>query len=254
MVKGKILMEKNKKDWVAIIGVIIGLASIAFSLIPNLENYAFAAFLVSVYTLFHDQYSKTKKSLAHTEKVSSQTSLDVKNHLRVFKLEESPAKTFDDYVIKRLDIIQCIKNTSFNKKDDHHEADEHFNESEEVSNAPRYIRQAVYAGLKWQDIGDDVAKNRFRLWHEYCAQATRDSTKNGYYKSVIINNRVPYPNFLIITYKDNNYEEVLFNWDFRSDGHTPNVLVSNEPELVNFYKAQFSLLLKSATIDSDQLL
>lgn len=245
-------MQTKQRDWIAIIGVVIGVVSIVFSLIPNLESYALAAFLLSVYTLFHDQYSKTKKSLANTEKVSSQTSIDVKNHLQVFKLDEPPAKTFDDYVIKRLNIIQCVKNTSFNKENDHHEADEYFNESEEVLNAPKYVNQEIYAGLKWQDIGDSIALNRFRLWHESCDQATRKTSKKGYYKSAIINNRVPYPNFLIITYKD-GYEEVLFNWDFRTPGHTPNVLVSNAPELVNFYKAQFNLLLINATVDSDRL-
>lgn len=244
-------MEKYKKNWIAIIGVIFGIVSIISSFIPPLTDYTLAAFLLSIFTLFHDQYSKTQESLESTKDHSSQMSRDVKNHLRVIRLEK-PAKTFNDYVIQRLDIIESVRNTSFNKSDNHHEADENFNDSKEVLNAPSIIRRNIDKGLKWYDIGDDIAKNRFKSWHECCDKVTQSPSNCGYYKSVIVNNRVPYPNFLIITYKDGR-EEVLFNWDFRLNGIKPDVLVSNEKDLIQFYSAQFELLRDKAVPDSDSL-
>jgi hypothetical protein len=244
-------MKQYKKDWLTIIGMGFGIISIVFSFIPSLTDYTFMTFLLSIFTLFHDQYSKIEKSLENTKEHSSRMSMDVKNHLRVIRLDK-PARTFNDYVIQRLNIIDAVKNTSFNKSDNHHEADENFNESVELKNAPNIISQSIYNGLKWYDIGDDIAKKRFKIWHECCDNASKTSSNGGYYRSVIVNNRVPYPNFLIITYKDGR-EEVLFNWDFRLNGIKPNVLVSNEKELIQFYCAQFELLRAKAVPDSDLL-
>lgn len=244
-------MEKQKKNWLAIIGFGFGIISIVSSFIPPLTDYTLTTFLLSIFILFHEQYSKIERSLENTKEHSSRMSMDVKNHLRVIRLDK-PAKTFNDYVIQRLNIIESIKNTSFNKSENHCEADENFNESMELKNAPNFISQSIYNGLKWYDIGDDIAKERFKSWHECCDKATQSSLNGGYYKSVIINNRVPYPNFLIITYKDGR-EEVLFNWDFRLNGIKPNVLVSNEKELIQFYSAQFELLRDKAAPISDLL-
>lgn len=244
-------MNKNNRNWVAIIGIVFGIISIIFSFIPPLTDYALTTFLLSIFTLFHDQYTKTQNSLKETVKHSSSMSIDVKNHLRVIRLDK-PAKTFDNYVIKRLDVIASIKNTSFNKQDDHYEADENFNETQELLEAPRIISQSIQNGLKWIDIGDDLARPRFKKWHDLFDKVTQSNSKRGYYDSFIVNNQVPYPNFLIITYKDGR-EEVLFNWDFRLNGTKPNVLVSNEEDLIKFYCSQFELLRKKAVIDSDRL-
>lgn len=244
-------LSSNKKSWLIIVGVIFGVLSILTSFIEPLANYSLTAFLLSIFSLSHELYSKIQESLKNTESHSSEMSKDVKNRLQVIRLDK-PAKTFEEYIISRLHIISHIKNTSFNKSNNYREANEYFNEPLELIDAPKLISQYINSGLKWQDIGDDIAKKRFNAWHNQCDEATRSSIKGGYYKSSIINNQVPYPNFLIVVYKDGR-EEVLFNWDFRSQGVKPDVLVSNEKDLVHFYNSQFELLLDNATTDSDHL-
>lgn len=240
--------NEKKKNWGIIVGVILGIASIATSFFPSYINITQGTFLLSIFAFFHDLYSKTNSSLESTQKHSSEMSINVKNRLQVFKSDYSAVETFDKYVINRLDVIKCVKNTSFNLANDHHIADENFNKTEELFEAPKRISHHVNNGLKWKDIGDGYAQERFRCWADKC----KSKFGKGEYEYVIINNRVPYPNFLIITYKDDR-EEVLFNWDFRSDGYKPRVLISNAPELIFFYNQQFDLLWKNATIDSDLL-
>ncbi|QIL45602.1 hypothetical protein G7081_00125 [Vagococcus coleopterorum] len=239
----------NKKNWIAIVGVLLAILSIILSFIPAFTNYVLTVFLLSVFALFHDQYSKTQTILKNTEETSNQVSLDVKNHLRVIRLD-TPGKTFNDYIIKRLDIISEIRNTSFNVSADDRDANIYFNKTDTLKVAPEFVKSNIDNGLIWHDVGDKYAKKRFKTWHDYFYPEEQVTSSMGEYKSKLINPRVPYPNFLIITYKDAR-QEVLFNWDLRLNGTQPSVLVSNEDDLIQFYSAQFNLLYNNATDDAD---
>ncbi len=238
------------QNWKIIIGLVLGVFSIAFGFIPPLTNYSYVAFLGSIFTFFYDQYTRTMKALDSTDEYSGRMSSDVKDRLHVVRLQE-PMDTFKSYVVDRLSVIKSIKNTSFNIYDDHEEADENFNHSPELKKSIPKIAKEIDSGLVWRDIGDKLAKTRFSEMRKAVSQKN-DNQNVGEYSSKIVNNQVPYPNFLIITYKDNR-KEVLFNWDFRSRGIAPNVLVSSEKELVNFYNAQFELLSKNSVTDTDEL-
>lgn len=240
-------MVKKQKNWVSFLGILLGVVSIIFSFIPKLSGYTLTVFLLSVFTLYHEFYSKINDVLNQTRQYTSEMSIDVKNHLTVIRIPGSIINTFNKYVINRLNIIKSIKNTSFNLANDHYEADELFNHTNEIKDAPEKVGQYIFTGLKWEDVGDRLSAQRFRLWDSL---VTRDS--KGSYSYKFLDNQVPYPNFMIIKYIDDR-EEVLFNWDVRSAGHEPKVLVSSEPELVDFYKAQFKLLFDNASMDADKL-
>lgn len=245
-------MKEKYITWRIGIAALLTIVSIIFSFFPLLSNYAFASFLLALVSFLYDQDLKIQRKLEHTEDNSLQMSNDVKKHLQVIRLYKT-AKTFDEYVINRLNLIRSVKNTSFNLPKSHEEADENFNETREVIDAPVVVKEFIAReGLKWRDIGDNIAIERFKRWHELCDEESKKS-EVGSYKSSIINNynAVPYPNFLIIKYKDDK-EEVLFNWDHRSSLN-PTVLASREEELVRFYNAQFKLLSDAASDSSDDL-
>lgn len=241
-------MKDRQKNWGAIIAVCLTIVSIIFGFTPSLSSYSYIAFLLALVTYLYDQDKRFSKRLKKTDENSNQMANDVKKHLQVIQIKKT-AKTWDEYVIKRLDQIKSIKNTSFNLPEDHADADDKFNESEELQNAPELVKRAIENGLKWRDIGDDLAIDRFRKWRTICSNIAEQST--GRYEYSILNAAVPYPNFMIITYKD-DFEEVLFNWDHRKSLN-PTVLASREEELVRFYNAQFSLLLDASSDFGDDL-
>lgn len=247
--------QRNKLYQMSIaISVIFGILSIIFGFVPFLSDFTLPSFLLAVFILLIEQSLKINDSLNHTEEHSSEMSNDVKNHLVVIKLDGSIAHVFDEYVIQRLETIKSIKNTSFNVINDHQDADELFNTSDELNMAPKIISRYISKGLIWEDIGDDFATKRFRIWDKINnSKINKKSNSGGYHYSILNNQKVPYPNFLIITYNNNKKEEVLFNWDVRLNGIEPEVLVSNENKLVEFYKNQFYLLRKNAGPDSDKL-
>lgn len=236
-------MRNRQTSWRGIIAGFLTIISIFFGFNPSLSSYSYLAFLLALVTYLYDQDQRFSKRLKKTDENSNQMANDVKKHLQVIRLYNT-AKTFDTYVIKRLNLIESVKNTSFNLKNSHEEADDKFNLRDEVLNAPYEVRKAVEKGLKWRDIGDNYAVKRFKLWREICSCDSR----TGLYEYKILNPEVPYPNFLIITYKD-GIEEVLFNWDHR--GANPTVLASREKDLVEFYCNQFSLLSKAASNNGD---
>ncbi|AWN66577.1 hypothetical protein LL14B4_10475 [Lactococcus lactis subsp. lactis] len=237
-------MKNRQTNWGAIIAAFLTIVSILFGFYPSLSSYSYIAFLLALVTYLYDQDQRFSKRLKKTDENSNQMANDVKKHLQVIRLDKT-AKTWDEYVIKRLDQIKSIKNTSFNLPEDHTDADDKFNESEELEKAPELVKKAIEKGLKWRDIGDDLATKRFLKWNEICSNTVVQNT--GYYKYSILNSNrnVPYPNFMIITYRD-DLEEVLFNWDHRK-ALNPTVLASREEELVRFYNAQFALLLDASS-------
>ncbi len=242
----EVFLKSTQINWRATTAGFLTVVSIIFGFNPTLSSYAFIAFLLALVTFLYDQDQRFTKRLKQTDDNAKQMSNDVKKHLQVIRLDKT-AKTFDNYIIKRLDLIESIKNTSFNLKKGHEEADDKFNQSEALSNAPYKIKLAIENGLKWRDIGDDIEIDRFRKWKRIC----NCDSKIGLYEYKILNHVVPYPNFLIVTYKD-GIEEVLFNWDHR--GGNPTVLASRETELVEFYRNQFTLLSNAASEYADDSL
>jgi hypothetical protein len=243
---------KKASFWIVfVISALIGLLSIILGF-TDLSKYTIPLFLLSVFALLTDQYVKIMSSLTHTENYSNNMSNDVRDHLVVIKLDGSISQVFNEYVIERLDVIKSIKNTSFNIEADRHDADILFDDSLELKGAPDKVKKFIEKSLIWEDIGNRSKKTikRFESWEKDCNHKNKNG---GFYDYKLLDNSLtPYPNFLIITY-NNGRKEVLFNWDVRLDGIEPEVLVSSEKLIVEFYNKQFTLLQKSAVTNGDSL-
>lgn len=151
---------KNSFNLFRISSFILFILSVVASAIPFFEKATLPTFLISIFIMVFDSETKTSASLKHTEKHSRQMAIDVKNRLEVIRLEGSIAKTFDEYVIQRLDIISSIQNTSFTLESNQHEADNAFNKSKKLHDSPDEVSKYIYKGLKWEDVGDEFASSR----------------------------------------------------------------------------------------------
>lgn len=60
-------------------------------------------------------------------------------------------------------------------------------------------------------------------------------------------------NFILLEYRD-GAKEVLFNWDFRSAGQDPTVLISRDRQIVEMFAIHYTMLWRRATEDHDNQL
>jgi hypothetical protein len=208
---------------------------------------AIPAFLVSVIILIIGHlvvvFQNAEKSVKDIEKIYDA----VKNNLHVIKIG-TPEKAWD-YIIERLPVLRDVQNTSFNSDDEIEQSRERLYDNTNYIESSAKIAEAVKSGLKWKDIGDRSAKERFNKIRMY-VEAKKNNA--GKYSYKFIDQHEPQIGFILLTYKDNT-KEVLFNWDFRDIPQEPVVLLSQDQEIFNMFAAQYRGLSRVAVSDYDSM-
>jgi hypothetical protein len=235
-----------------IAGPILSLIAFVVSYYVNPLNFsgqspvaAIPAFLLAIVILLVSHNLAAFRELERASSDSDRIYEAVKDYLHVTKVGSTAVAW--QYVIARLPILQDVRNTSFNINEEAERSEERLYELPAYTNAARQIVQWTDRQLRWKDIGDASAIKRFRK----IAEAVNASGKAArHYQYKLIAHNEPQINFILLTYIDGG-SEVLFNWDFRSIGQDPIVLLSRDRDIVEMFAVQFEYLWRAASPDHD---
>jgi hypothetical protein len=204
------------------------------------------AFLLAIVILL---ISHNLAAFSELEQASSDTDRiyeAVKDYLHVTKVG-SP-ETAMQYVIARLPILQEVRNTSFNIRDEVDRADDKLYDTTTYAGLARHISEWTAKDLRWKDIGDPRAVGRLREVESLSKSSSSKRTSRYQYK--LISHSEPQINFIILNYPDGT-SEVLFNWDFRNIGQDPVVLLSRDRDIIEMFAIQFEYLWRAGSPDHD---
>ena len=240
----------NKKQlFVLIMSPILSLISfvLAYYLDPlNYEDHvslaAIPAFLLSIILVIGQIitiHNEVEKVSVDSERIFE----TVKNYLHVTKIG-TPQSAWS-YIIERLPILEYVQNTSFNFDNEQEESNERLYVNDIYQQSLKSIARYINKGLKWNDIGDASALERFRQIEDLIS-----NTAKGHYNYKLITQSEPQIGFILLTYKDGTME-VLFNWDFRDIPQDPTVLLSRDSEIFTMFAAQYKGLWRVAVNDYD---
>lgn len=208
---------------------------------------AVPALFLSMIVLMAGQAITTALELQKTARYSDKIYDAIKNYLHITPIG-SPEEAFR-YILSRLPVLREVQNTSFNLEGEMERADERFYDTPVYDDALHRIPVYTSDGLIWKDIGDQYAVDRLRS----IKTSTESLSKNGKtgYSFKLINHSEPQLNFIILEYID-GAKEVIFNWDFRSPGQDPTVLISRDSNIVNMFSVHFFHLWQKASRDHDE--
>lgn len=206
---------------------------------------AVPAFLLSIVVLLITHNIASFLELEKASRDSDRIYEAVKDYLHVTKVG-SPEKAIA-YVVMRLPVLQDVRNTSLNIRDELERVDERLYETPTYEGLARHVARWSGRQLRWKDIGDGAAAPRMRAIE---ALATQSGKGNLHYQYRLITHTEPQINFILLAYPDGT-TEVLFNWDFRNIGQDPVVLLSRDRDIVEMFAVQFEHLWRSASPDHD---
>jgi hypothetical protein len=244
---------KPSYAWIGLIAApLAALASFLITYFSDPLNFgghnalaAIPAVLLAVVVLLIGQNIAAYRELERAANQSREIYEAVKDYLHVTKVG-SPEKGMR-YIASRLPILQDVRNTSFNLRGQTDRADDMFYDTDLYHDLSMAVAQWSCKGLRWKDIGDPLAVDRFRLIYR-TAHASGHAVSRYQYR--LIKHNEPQLNFIILGYEDGT-SEVLFNWDFRNFGQDPVVLLSRDRDLVQMFTVQFEHLWKRASPDHD---
>lgn len=247
------MKKKNydkKQVFILIASPVLSLVSfvLAYFLDPldyqkHVSMAAIPAFLLSIIILVIGQIITIHNEVEKVSIDSERIYETVKNYLHVTKMG-TPQSAWR-YIIERLPILEYVQNTSFNFEDEKDESNERLYDNDVYRQSLKMIARYVNKGLKWNDIGDASATERFRQ----IADSVTNNSKGRYYYRLITQSE-PQIGFILLTYKDGT-TEALFNWDFRDIPQDPNVLLSRDSEIFTMFAAQYKSLWRVAVNDYD---
>lgn len=207
---------------------------------------ALPAFFLSVVILLLGQAITVAQESHRSSAVSDKIYRAVRDYLHV-----TPAGSPEEairYIKARIPSLREVKNTSFSIDDELERVDEKLYETSRYTELCQDIAYYSCRGLLWKDVGDGFAAKRLRSIRSACDNISRGS-RDGYRHKLIAHTE-PQMNFIIMEYQDGT-KEVLFNWDFRSAGQDPIVLISRDRQIVEMYAIHFTMLWRRASEDHD---
>jgi hypothetical protein len=206
---------------------------------------AIPAVLLAIVVLLIGQNVAAYRELERAANQSHEIYEAVKDYLHVTKVG-SPERAMR-YITSRLPILQEVRNTSFNIRGQTDRAEDMFYDTDLYEDFQAAIVEWASKGVRWKDIGDNLAVERFRAIHRAGSVAVG---KPHRYQYRLIKHNDPQLNFALLGYPDGT-AEVLFNWDFRNFGQDPVVLLSRDRDIVQMFTVQFEHLWMRASPDHD---
>lgn len=242
---------RERSQWIALLaGPILGLASFVVAYFINPLGFggrdalaAVPAFLLAIVIMLISHNLAMFREVERASAFSDRIYEAVRDYLHVTKVG-SPETAFQ-YVLDRLPILVEVRNTVLNVPDEVERSVEKLYDTSAFENASHRIGDwASSKGRLWKDIGDAHGVDRFRATHDLAGRR-----KTGYsYR--LLPQALPQINFILLSYPDGS-TEVLFNWDFRTIGQSPTVLLSRDRDVVEMFAVQFELLWRSSSPDHD---
>ncbi len=248
------------KKWFNILyAPILGIASFII-IYFFLNNYttnvvalnAVPALSASILFMVLAQNIKVNQEIEKTSIVSDKVYEAIKNYLHVIQLgspETAIVYINSKFSPNNVPQLRAAYNTSFNLEDEIDDANDRFYMTKEYSDFQNNMTKNIgeRQNFLWKELGDETALPRFRKMHNTIqGKEYPDKYKYKHIPSL----HGPQINFIILEYTDDK-KEVLFNWDFRSPGQVPVVLLSRDEKIINMFAVHFSNQWKAAVPDHD---
>lgn len=246
--------HRSRSQWIVLLaGPVLGLVSFVVTYFVDPLNFgghqalaAVPSLLLAIVVLLISHnitaFQELERASAHSDRIYEA----VRDYLHVTKV--GSVESAMNYILGRLPILEEVRNTSFNLRDEVERSEEKLYDTATYALAPRQIAEWAAKGLIWKDIGDQTAVRRLR---EIAARASGTAgRKRSRYQFRLIAHSEPQMNFAVLSYPDGS-SETLFNWDFRSIGHDPVVLLSRDRDIVGMFTIQFENLWGMASPDHD---
>lgn len=210
---------------------------------PSVALAAVPALSLAVLVLFLTFTVESHVDSSRSADASDRIYQAVKDYLHVTKVGTTQHAW--RYIMEHLAELEEVQNTSFNLAEDLERPEERLYAASIYRQSPKRVSTAVARGLRWKDVGDQLAIDRFRTFEN-----TTSAQAGGTYEYRLLSGLDPQLNFTLLTYPDQS-KEVLFNWDYRSIGREPTVLLSRDPDIVSMFEVQFGQLWRRAVRDHD---
>ena len=224
---------------ISIISFVALLKTDPFGLSDLSQNPELPAFFFSVAILLLSDRISAMMQFAENRELSEDIAEMVKSAHSVTSFR-TPRDAIQ-YVNNRMGSLLSVESVSLNMEDEFSTTDDYLYRSEVYQNYLNLIAKNVSDGLIWKDIGDTYAEKKFSITRD---QIIPEKTK-GSFQTRIVGGSDPQITFLILGYRDGT-KEVLFNWDYRSPGSEPAVLLSQDSLIVKMFSTHFANLWRSS--------
>ncbi len=239
-----------KQSWPEIVSLAILAALFLtdfFGASRNLPIAAVPAMVLAVFGLLIGHTALVRRDVNNILAFTTRIDESVKNYLHVTRLGSATQAL--DYITSRLPSLSEVRGTVFNFGAEGEIADDRLYDSEEYEAFESAIPLATAKGLRWKDIGQHDVVERFRRISRN-AKFQAETRWRDRYQYRLVESHLPQMNFSLLIYS-NGDRELLFNWDYRSTGHDPIVLLSRDAAIVNMFAVHFALLWSAASEDHD---
>lgn len=220
-----------------------------FGVARNLPIAAVPAMALAVFGLLIGHTILVRRDVNNISTFTTRIDESVKNYLHVTRIGSATQAL--DYITSRLPSLSEVRGTIFNYRTEAEIADDRLYDSEEYEAFETAIPQATARGVRWKDIGQSDVVERFRRTSRNANVQSEARTRDRY-QYRLVESHLPQMNFSLLTYS-NGDRELLFNWDYRSIGHDPIVLLSRDNAIVEMFAIHFELLWSAASEDHDNI-
>ena len=163
--------DKQSFAWLALVaGPLVALTTFLITYFADPLDFgghnalaAIPAVLLAVVMLLIGQNIAAYRELERTANQSREIYEAVKDYLHVTKIGSPEAGM--RYIASRLPILREVRNTSFNLRGQTDRADDMFYDTDLYHDLSMAIAHWSRKGLRWRDIGDPLAIERFREIH-----------------------------------------------------------------------------------------
>lgn len=217
----------------SLISFVILLKSDPLGLSEKSHNPELPAFFFSIVILMLSDRLATMIQLSESKALSEDIAEMVKSSHSVISFR-TPRDAIQ-YVNNRMGALLSVESLSLNNDDEFSTTEDYLYRSSEYEKYINLIAKNVTSGLIWRDIGDKFAEKKFGQ----TAKKINTPSAKGSFQTKLLDNATPQITFLILGYRD-GVKEVLFNWDYRSPGAEPAVLLSRDEKMVQMFSTHFA--------------
>lgn len=219
--------------FISLLSFVVLLKTDPFGLAKISQNPELPAFFFSIVILLLSDRVSAMMQFAENKEISNDIAEMIKSAHSVIAFR-TPRDAIQ-YVNNRMSALLAVESVSLNLEEEFSTTDDYLYRSEEYEKYLVLIAKSVSSGLIWKDIGDKYAEKKFTT-----TRSMIDSTKSkGSFQTRTLTATGPQITFLILGYRDGT-KEVLFNWDYRSPGNEPSVLLSRDSFIVKMFSTHFA--------------
>ncbi|MCI5150712.1 MAG: hypothetical protein D3916_15235 [Candidatus Electrothrix sp. MAN1_4] len=150
-----------------------------------------------------------------------------------------------NYILKSIKMAEEVYNTSLRTGEKTYSAS-YFHKEELLSSLARCFKDLMDRDGRWTDITtlNNISNTSARR------EVAEIMSSRSYRLIVLEDSVIPFTNFIIINFGAQKVPEVLYGWPFSEGSRVSRVFLSRDPQIVDYFRNQFSILEGVSPVDS----